>query len=120
MQEQKPSNVVVTTQPQQVVVVNNQPVALNPPLKPWKNGLFGCFKNCKHCLCAMVFSCCYAGVQASRMNDSCCGACYIYPMSIIALRAGIRHKHALRGDLCTDCCISCCCPCCQACQLYNE
>ena len=111
----------ITSQPQSnVVIVNNQIGGPRGQLKPWNNGLFGCFKNFTHCLCTCFFPCCYAGMQAQRMGEGFLGGCCLYSGSVLSMRAAIRHKHNIEGDLCTDCCCQTFCGPCSQCQLYNE
>ena len=110
---------VITTQPQsQTVIINQAPLIIGK--QAWRVGLCDCFHNMKHCLCTFFFSQCYSGCLASRMDESCCVGCYLGPAGLMAMRASIRAKHNLEGDICTDCCVTSCCYMCAVCQTANE
>ena len=110
---------IITSQPAtNTVIVNQAPVIIGK--QAWKVGLCDCCHNMKHCLCTFFFSECYAACLASRMGENCCVGCCLGPAGLMAMRASIRAKHNLEGDICTDCCVTNCCYPCAVCQTANE
>merc|ERR1712226_129170 len=117
---QQPLPTVVTSQPvPSTVVINQGPVVINGK-QAWRAGLCDCGHNLKHCLCGFFCTECYAGCQASRMDESCCMGFCLGPTGLMAMRAYLRGKHSLEGDICSDCCVTHCCYMCAVCQTAVE
>jgi len=110
---------VVVQQPgvQQSFVVSQQVVVQQE--REWSTGIFECHKEIKSCLLGFFCMPCFACCLAARMGESCCVASSV-PGGLIAMRAVLRTKHAIRGNICGDCCEMACCTPCSLCQMSRE
>ncbi|XP_072182402.1 cornifelin homolog [Diadema setosum] len=106
---------------QTVIQVTSQ--TMNPLMprgvpRPWSTDLFACCDDMTICLCA-TFLPCYDCVLATDMNESCCVP-FCIPGAPIAMRAQIRARHNIEGNLMSDCAAMMCCGPCTMCQLGRE
>lgn len=101
-----PSQMVVVTQPQ-VVVVNSQ-------MNQWQTDLCDCCADCGVCCCGMFFYPCLGCQVAGDMGECClCG-------TSVAMRSVYRAKYGIPGSICNDFCIICWCPVCSLCQIKRD
>ena len=109
----------ITTQPGRDI--KNAQAALRTGARiHWSTGTFACMDDCGGCLCNCFFPCCYMGSQAKKFDENYCAGFCCPAISNIALRAKLREKHFLDGDLCGDLFCAVFCGSCLACQTGRE
>jgi len=92
----------------------------------WTNGLFGCMKDIKGCLCGCLCGCYVGGLNAQKLGhaDSWVVPCLLYiicrPCYAPYRRGKIREHYGIEGGFLGDCCVSLCCACCAIVQEANE
>ncbi|KAF6035570.1 hypothetical protein EB796_006130 [Bugula neritina] len=93
----------------------------------WKNGLFGCFGNCKVCLVSYVVPCYAFGKTHEKVEEgSCvkCGCASMVPLlnwyAFAKQRQLVREKQGIDGSFGGDCVSSLFCPFCAMVQQARE
>lgn len=92
----------------------------------FQQGLFGCFGNCKVCICTICCPCYVAGKVAEKVGDSCClcGAVMFVPIANLICRTmtrqKVREQKGIAGSFVSDILITWCCFDCGLCQEANE
>merc|ERR1711879_198891 len=82
----------------------------------WSTGTFACTDDCGGCLLHAFCPLCAAGCQAQRLDEYFCAGFCCPGISHFVLRAKLREKHFLDGNLCDDLICSVCCAPCMSCQ----
>ncbi|KAL7875807.1 hypothetical protein AOLI_G00107700 [Acnodon oligacanthus] len=100
----------------------------------WSTGICDCFDDCNVCcfagLCFPVFAC----HTMSNFGEFCClptlefpcliaqsfgSVCYTPPISL-SLRASVRNRYGIQGDMASDCLYATFCNVCSWCQIARE
>lgn len=92
----------------------------------FQQGLFGCFGNCKVCICVWFCPCIVAGKVAEKVGDSCllCGLVTLVPLANLVcrtiIRGKVREQKGIPGSFVSDLLVTWCCFGCGLCQEANE
>lgn len=92
----------------------------------YQQGLFGCFGNCKVCICTICCPCYVYGKVAEKVGDSCliCGCVFFLPIADLVCRCmtrqKVREQKGIPGSAVSDFLVSWCCFPCSLCQDANE
>ncbi|XP_030848812.1 cornifelin homolog [Strongylocentrotus purpuratus] len=124
--EAYPNNAPITIQPtipaSQTIIQVNQvtgtPMMPRGPPREWTTDVCACCDDMTICLCT-IFVPCYPCMLAADMNESCCVPMCI-PNAGISMRAVVRSRHNISGNLMNDCVAMSCCGFCATCQLARE
>ncbi|XP_041466951.1 cornifelin homolog [Lytechinus variegatus] len=113
----------VTVQPAaqtviQVTQVTGNPMMPRGPPRDWTTDMCRCCDDMTICLCA-TFVPCYPCMLAADMDESCCVPMCI-PSALISMRAVVRSRHNITGNLMNDCVCMTFCGYCVTCQLGRE
>ncbi|XP_077573572.1 cornifelin homolog B-like [Stigmatopora nigra] len=105
------------------------------PLVDWDSDLCDCFENASTCCygfwCCPCLACTVAGRYGeNRCLPLCdifapaalnsCGIPMFVPPAVLSLRASMRAKYGIKGNLCNDIIASCFCIWCSWCQMHRE
>ncbi|XP_057697729.1 placenta-specific gene 8 protein-like [Corythoichthys intestinalis] len=101
----------------------------------WHSGLCDCFESASTCCygfwCCPCLACTVAGkygenrclplcdVFAPAAFASCGIPCFV-PPAVLSLRASMRGRYGIKGNLCKDILASCFCVWCSWCQMHRE
>uniref|UniRef100_A0A8C6U6E6 Uncharacterized protein n=1 Tax=Neogobius melanostomus TaxID=47308 RepID=A0A8C6U6E6_9GOBI len=101
----------------------------------WGSGLCDCFEDSKTCCygfwCCPCLACTVSGrFQENHCLPLCdilspaimaaCGIPLFVPPAAFGLRAAMRNRYKIKGNLCKDICTSCFCMWCSWCQMHRE
>ncbi|KAM8889158.1 cornifelin homolog B-like [Synchiropus picturatus] len=103
-------------------------------LRNWHTDLCDCCEDIGTC-CYGFWCCpCLACTVSSKFESNACfpvcdmlcpimsavGIPLIVPPAGLSIRAAMRHKYGIRGDLCNDTLLACFCVICNWCQMHRE
>uniref|UniRef100_A0A8C6UE28 Uncharacterized protein n=1 Tax=Neogobius melanostomus TaxID=47308 RepID=A0A8C6UE28_9GOBI len=101
----------------------------------WSSGLCDCFEDSKTCCygfwCGPCLACTVSGrFQENHCLPLCdilspaimvtCGIPFFIPPAAFGLRAAMRNRYKIKGNLCLDIFASCFCVWCSWCQMHRE